>query len=231
VRQFAALGYDGASIGTINRELGVSQNLTYQRRGTKEHLWRDAVDYEPRLAGLGIGALLAGIAFGVLAIVTAMGAVAIVLSPKTVHRSATPAIVALRSRVAVCQPARAEYRAAVLALIGIWMHDGLFMGLAPMIVRDAFSYCSGLVEWATAFVSPAMTAAGGTAARGGPPRAAGARRNDRRRRLRRDLSWPTCPSVYPASSPARSSPPGHLHHRLRLRRADGDGRAPRAGRG
>lgn len=45
LKQFALLGYDGASLRTINRELGVSHNLLYQRFGTKEDLWRAAVDY------------------------------------------------------------------------------------------------------------------------------------------------------------------------------------------
>jgi AcrR family transcriptional regulator len=45
LRQFATLGYDGTSLRTINRELGVSHNLIYQRFGTKDDLWRAAVDY------------------------------------------------------------------------------------------------------------------------------------------------------------------------------------------
>lgn len=53
-KQFATLGYDGASLRTINRELGVSHNLLYQRFGTKEKLWRAAVDF-------GFGALVTDI--------------------------------------------------------------------------------------------------------------------------------------------------------------------------
>lgn len=45
LRQFATLGYEGASLRTINRELGVSHNLVYQRFGTKEELWRATVDF------------------------------------------------------------------------------------------------------------------------------------------------------------------------------------------
>src|ERR1700739_136513 len=45
LKQFSTVGYDGASLRTINRELGVSHNLLYQRFGTKEDLWRAAVDY------------------------------------------------------------------------------------------------------------------------------------------------------------------------------------------
>ena len=32
---FATVGYDGMSLRTLNRELGVSHNLIYQRFGTK----------------------------------------------------------------------------------------------------------------------------------------------------------------------------------------------------
>jgi len=42
---FATLGYDGMSLRTLNRELGASHNLIYQRFGTKEELWRAAIDY------------------------------------------------------------------------------------------------------------------------------------------------------------------------------------------
>lgn len=45
LRQFATLGYEGASLRTINRELGVSHNLVYQRFGTKDELWRATVDF------------------------------------------------------------------------------------------------------------------------------------------------------------------------------------------
>src|SRR5262249_16004793 len=39
---FATVGYDGMSLRTLNRELGVSHNLIYQRFGTKDELWRAA---------------------------------------------------------------------------------------------------------------------------------------------------------------------------------------------
>jgi len=42
---FATVGYDGMSLRTLNRELGVSHNLVHQRFGTKEELWRAAVDF------------------------------------------------------------------------------------------------------------------------------------------------------------------------------------------
>ncbi|MDT4926517.1 MAG: hypothetical protein QOG01_4230 [Pseudonocardiales bacterium] len=44
-RAFARHGYDGVSVRTLNRELGVSHNLINQRFGSKEDLWRAAVDH------------------------------------------------------------------------------------------------------------------------------------------------------------------------------------------
>jgi TetR/AcrR family transcriptional regulator len=42
---FATVGYEAMSLRTLNRELGVSHNLIYQRFGTKDELWRAALDY------------------------------------------------------------------------------------------------------------------------------------------------------------------------------------------
>src|ERR1700682_532121 len=62
-RRFATYGYDGVSVRTLNRELGVSHNLIHQRFGSKQGLWYAAVDrafseqitrlataFDPRLA-------------------------------------------------------------------------------------------------------------------------------------------------------------------------------------
>jgi AcrR family transcriptional regulator len=45
VEAFSVLGYDGVSLRTLNDQLGVSHNLLYQRFGSKESLWRAAVDW------------------------------------------------------------------------------------------------------------------------------------------------------------------------------------------
>jgi AcrR family transcriptional regulator len=45
LNMFATVGYDGMSLRTLNRELGVSHNLIHQRFGTKDDLWRAAVDF------------------------------------------------------------------------------------------------------------------------------------------------------------------------------------------
>jgi AcrR family transcriptional regulator len=42
---FATVGCDGMSLRNLNRMLGVSHNLVHQRFGTKEELWRAAVDF------------------------------------------------------------------------------------------------------------------------------------------------------------------------------------------
>src|SRR5882672_9230055 len=44
-RAFATYGYDGVTVRTLNRELGVSHNLIHQRFGSKEGLWYAAVDH------------------------------------------------------------------------------------------------------------------------------------------------------------------------------------------
>jgi AcrR family transcriptional regulator len=43
-RAFATHGYDGVSVRTLNRDLGVSHNLIHQRFGSKQELWYAAVD-------------------------------------------------------------------------------------------------------------------------------------------------------------------------------------------
>ncbi|MBV8940227.1 MAG: TetR/AcrR family transcriptional regulator [Solirubrobacterales bacterium] len=45
LRAFATYGYEGVSVRTLSRELGVSHNLINQRFGSKQGLWRAAVDH------------------------------------------------------------------------------------------------------------------------------------------------------------------------------------------
>jgi AcrR family transcriptional regulator len=42
---FAVHGYQGVSVRTLSRELGVSHNLLHQRFGSKEEIWYAAVDW------------------------------------------------------------------------------------------------------------------------------------------------------------------------------------------
>jgi AcrR family transcriptional regulator len=45
LRAFATYGYDGVSVRTLNRELGVSHSVIAQRFGSKDALWHAAVDH------------------------------------------------------------------------------------------------------------------------------------------------------------------------------------------
>jgi AcrR family transcriptional regulator len=45
LRAFATYGYDGVSVRTLNKELGVSHSAIYQRFGSKDGLWHAAVDH------------------------------------------------------------------------------------------------------------------------------------------------------------------------------------------
>lgn len=55
---FARSGYDGMSVRTLCRDLGVSHNLLHQRFGSKEALWRAAIDH-------GFGGLVDHLAEGI----------------------------------------------------------------------------------------------------------------------------------------------------------------------
>ncbi len=44
LRAFATHGYEGVSVRTLNRELGVSHSLINGRFGSKEDLWYATVD-------------------------------------------------------------------------------------------------------------------------------------------------------------------------------------------
>jgi len=45
LKAFAELGYEGTSVRTLNRELGMSHNTIRQRFGSKEELWYRAADH------------------------------------------------------------------------------------------------------------------------------------------------------------------------------------------
>ncbi|MFG3341361.1 TetR/AcrR family transcriptional regulator [Glycomyces sp. NPDC048151] len=45
LHSFAVHGFNGVSVRTLNKELGVSHNLLYQRYGTKDDIWRAAVSW------------------------------------------------------------------------------------------------------------------------------------------------------------------------------------------
>ena len=118
--------------------------------------------------GLALGALLAGLAieltpmansivFIVLTIITIIGTVGIALSPETVRRS-PGALRSLIPRVSVPTAARREFAAAAPVIAAVWMLAGLSGGIAPSLVRSVFHLDSGLLNGATGFVAPAVSA-------------------------------------------------------------------------
>jgi MFS family permease len=121
--------------------------------------------------GLGLGALLTGaavqfttdanlIVFTILAAVMAVGTLVVTFTSETI----TPRPGAGRTlipRVAIPPLARREFDAAIPVHIAAWMLAALFIGLAPMIIRDIFGIDGGLLNGATVFVEPASAAAAG----------------------------------------------------------------------
>jgi MFS family permease len=121
--------------------------------------------------GLGLGALLTGaavqfsghataIVFTALAVIMVVGTGVAAFSAETVSRrpGATSALV---PRVSVPRAARREFLAGIPVHMAAWMLAGLFMGLAPTIIRDLLGLHSGLLNGATAFVEPAAAAVAG----------------------------------------------------------------------
>jgi MFS family permease len=121
--------------------------------------------------GLGLGALLTGaaiqfstaantIVFTALSVIMVLGTAVVVFSAETVSR-APGAIRSLAPQVAVPAAARREFAAAVPVHVAAWMLAGLFMGLAPTIIRNIFTIDSGLINGLSGFVAPATAAVAG----------------------------------------------------------------------
>ena len=122
------------------------------------------------VGGLALGALATGFAvqfssvpsviiFGFLSIVFVVGTLVVVASPETVTRRAG-ALRSLVPRLSVPLAARAEFASSIPVLIATWMVAGLFLGLAPSIIRGLFSIDSGLLNGILVALQPAA----GTAA-------------------------------------------------------------------
>ena len=123
------------------------------------------------VGGLALGALITGaavqftavptvIVFSFLAIVFTLGIIVVALSAETVSRRAG-AVRSLIPRLSIPRGARAEFGAIVPVLIGTWMLAGLFLGLAPSIIRGVFHIDSGLVNGAIVALQPAAGAVAG----------------------------------------------------------------------
>jgi MFS family permease len=120
------------------------------------------------VGGLALGALATGFAvqfsaypsqiiFGALAILFLLGTLVIIGAPETVTRR-PGAIRSLIPRLSVPVAARRDFALTVPVLVSSWMLAGLFLGLAPSIIRGIFGIDSGLVNGALVALQPAAGA-------------------------------------------------------------------------
>lgn len=123
------------------------------------------------VGGLALGALATGFAiqftrypsvliFSFLAVVFILGTIVVTFSSETVSRR-PGAIHSLIPRLSVPRAARHEFSASIPLLISTWMLAGLFLGLAPSIIRGVFHINSGLVNGALVAIPPAAGAIAG----------------------------------------------------------------------
>jgi MFS family permease len=133
------------------------------------------------VGGLALGALITGAAvqftadptvliFSALAVVFAAGVVVVATSRETVT-SRPGALRSLIPRLTVPRAARREFAGAVPLLVATWMLAGLFLGLAPSIVRGVFHIDSGLVNGLIVALQPAVGALAGFLLSRAPARA------------------------------------------------------------
>lgn len=116
------------------------------------------------MGGLALGAFITGFAiqftvapsaiiFSALTLVFLLGAAITVLAAETVARRAGVAR-SFIPRVVVPRVARREFTASALTQIAAWMLAGLFLGLAPSIIRGVFRLDSGLVNGVMVGLAP-----------------------------------------------------------------------------
>jgi hypothetical protein len=120
------------------------------------------------VAGLGLGALATGFAvqfssapttiiFGSLAVLFVLGTLVLLVSPESVVRR-PGAFGSLLPRLSVPFAARREFASSVPVLIGTWMLAGLFLGLAPSVIRGIFDIDSGAINGVLVALQPAAGA-------------------------------------------------------------------------
>lgn len=108
------------------------------------------------VGGIALGALITGVViqfthspsviiFSFLTLLFILGALVIYFSAETVSPR-DGAINSLIPRLSVPRPALREFAASVPVLVATWMFAGLFLGLAPSIIRGIFHIESGLVN-------------------------------------------------------------------------------------
>ncbi|WP_431278911.1 MFS transporter [Leifsonia poae] len=123
------------------------------------------------VGGIALGAFVTGLVvqfaadptvwiFSALAVTFAAALLVVVGSRETVD-GRPGAVRSLIPRLLIPRPAQREFLGALPLLIAAWMLSGLFIGLAPSIVRGVFHLESGLVNGAVVALAPAVGATAG----------------------------------------------------------------------
>ena len=152
------------------------------------------------VGGIALGAFVTGLVvqfssdptvwiFSALVLTFVAAVLVVVASRETADRRAG-AVRSLIPRLLIPHAARREFLGALPLLIAAWMLSGLFIGLAPSIVRGVFHLESGLVNGAVVALAPAAGASAGLLLSRFPARGVhdlGERGHRRRRRAHRRL--------------------------------------------
>jgi MFS family permease len=123
------------------------------------------------VGGIALGAFVTGLVvqfasdptvwiFSALVLTFAAAVLVVVGSRETADRRAG-AVRSLIPRLLIPHAARREFIGALPLLVAAWMLSGLFIGLAPSIVRGVFHLESGLVNGAVVALAPAAGASAG----------------------------------------------------------------------
>ncbi|MFF1876674.1 MFS transporter [Leifsonia sp. NPDC058230] len=123
------------------------------------------------VGGIALGAFITGLIvqfaaqptvwiFSALALTFVAALLVVVGSRETVSRR-PGAVRSLIPRLLIPRPARREFTGALPLLVAAWMLSGLFIGLAPSIVRGVFHLESGLINGAVVALAPAVGATAG----------------------------------------------------------------------
>ncbi len=121
--------------------------------------------------GLALGVLATGVAvqftvvpavivFTALAVIMILGTLVAVFSAETVARRPGAAR-SLIPRISIPLAAQREFAASIPVYLGAWMLAGLYLALAPSIIRGFFHIDSGLLNGTVAGLEPAAAAIAG----------------------------------------------------------------------
>ncbi|MFI5060618.1 MAG: MFS transporter [Actinomycetales bacterium] len=154
----------GAAMATFSASLVELAPERHKKLGT-------VIGSTAPVGGIALGAFVTGLVvqfsaqptvwiFSVLALVFAAGLLVVLGSRETVVRRPGAAR-SLIPRLVIPPAARREFVGALPLLVAAWMLSGLFIGLAPSIVRGVFHLESGLVNGAVVGLAPAAGAVAG----------------------------------------------------------------------